>query len=73
MNNLLNGGRIISGKIYMVELDQEPAQMLRVLTETPTHVIFVIDGDNGSNVFERSKQDIKGIYEIKHWYEANEM
>ena len=73
MNNLLNNGRIISGKIYMVELDQEPAKMLRVLTETPTHVIFVIEGDNGSNVFERSKQDIKGIYEIKNWCEANEM
>lgn len=57
----------------MVELDQEPAKTLRVLTETPTHLIFVIEGDNGSNVFERSKQDIKGIYEIKDWYEANEM
>ena len=73
MNNLLNNGNIISGKIYMVELDQEPAKTLRVLTETPTHIIFVIDGDNGSTVFERSKQDIKGIYEIKDWCEANEM
>ena len=73
MNKLLNNSRIISGKIYMVELDQEPAKLLRVLTETPTHIIFVIEGDNGSNVFERSKQDIKGIYEIKDWYEANGM
>ena len=73
MNKLLNNSRIVSGKIYMVELDQEPAQLLRVLTETPTHVIFVIEGDNGSDVFERSKQDIKGIYELKDWYEANGM
>ena len=73
MNNLLNNGRIISGKIYMVELEQEPAKTLRVLTETPTHIIFVIEGDNGSDVFERSKQDIKGIYEIKDWYEAKGM
>ncbi len=73
MNKLLNNSRIISGKIYMVELDQEPAKLLRVLTETPTHIIFVIESDNGSNVFERSKQDIKGIYEIKDWYEANGM
>ena len=73
MNKLLNNSRIMSGKIYMVELDQEPAKLLRVLTETPTHIIFVIEGDNGSNVFERSKQDIQGIYEIKDWYEANGM
>ena len=73
MNNLLNNGNIISGKIYMVELDQEPAKLLRVLTETPTHIIFVMEDENGSNVFERSKQDIQGIYEIKDWYEANGM
>ena len=73
MNKLHNNTRIVSGKIYMVELDQEPAQLLRVLTETPTHVIFVIEGDNGSEVYERSKQDIKGIYELKDWYEANGM
>lgn len=73
MNNLLNNGNIISGKIYMVELDQESAKPVRVLAETPTHIIFVIECDNGSNVFERSKQDIKGIYEIKDWYEANEI
>ena len=73
MNKLLNNSRIISGKIYMVELDQEPAKLLRVLTETPTHIIFVMEGENGSNVFERSKQDIKGVYELKDWYEANGM
>ncbi|MGM9944911.1 MAG: hypothetical protein ACI33M_08210 [Lysinibacillus sp.] len=73
MNKLLNNSRIISGKIYMVELDQEPAKLLRVLTETPTHIIFVMEDENGSNVFERSKQDIQGIYEIKDWYEANGM
>ena len=73
MNKLHNNTRIVSGKIYMVELGEEPAQLLRVLTETPTHVIFVIEGDNGSDVFERSKHDIKGIYELKDWYEANGM
>lgn len=73
MRNLLNNGNIISGKIYMVELKQEPAKTLRVLTETPTHLIFVIEEELGSNVFERSKEDIKGIYEIKDWYEANEI
>lgn len=57
----------------MVELKQEPAKTLRVLTETPTHLIFVIEEELGSNVFERSKEDIKGIYEIKDWYEANEI
>lgn len=73
MNKLLNNTRIISGKLYMVELNEQPAQLLRVLTDTPTHIIFVMEGDNGSNVFERSKQDIKGIYELKDWYEANGM
>ena len=73
MNKLLNNTRIISGKIYRVELNEQPAQLLRVLTDTPTHIIFVMEGDNGSNVFERSKQDIKGIYELKDWYEANGM
>ena len=73
MNKLLNNSRIISGKIYMVELDQQPAKLLRVLTETPTHIIFVMEGDIESDVFERSKQDIQGIYELKDWYEANGM
>ena len=73
MNKLVNDSRIISGKIYMVELDQQPAKLLRVLTETPTHIIFVEEGDTGSNVFERNKQDIQGIYELKDWYEANGM
>ena len=57
----------------MVELDQQPAKLLRVLTETPTHIIFVMEGDIESDVFERSKQDIQGIYELKDWYEANGM
>ena len=73
MNKLLNNTRIVSGKIYMVELKDQPAQLLRVLTETPTHIIFVKESDIGSNVFERSKQDINGIYELKAWYEANGM
>ena len=73
MNKLLNNSRIISGKIYMVELDQQPAILLRVLTDTPTHIIFVEEGDIGSDVFERSKQDIQDIYELKDWYEANGM
>lgn len=73
MNKLVNNSRIISGKIYMVEFDQQPAKLLRVLTETPTHIIFVEEGDTGSNVFERNKQDIQGIYELKDWYEANGM
>lgn len=57
----------------MVELKQELPRILRVLTETPTHLIFVIEEELGSNVFEQSKKDIKGIYEIKDWYEANEI
>ena len=56
----------------MVDLLEGEAQNLRILAETPTHIIFVKEDASGCEVFEVDKNKIGGIYEIKDWYENQE-
>lgn len=72
MNNLLKTENVQAGKIYIVDLIEQGTKTLRIITETPSHYIFVKEDEDGCNVFEVDKNKIKGIYEIKDWYQNQE-
>ncbi|WP_019241165.1 MULTISPECIES: hypothetical protein [Bacillus] len=72
MKNLLECGNIISGKKYVVEMKENETKILRVLTETPTHLILVKEDSDACDVCDYSKQELLGVYEIKDWYETKE-
>ncbi|MGJ7913260.1 hypothetical protein [Neobacillus sp. LXY-1] len=71
-NNLLNTNAVVSGQVYMVELADGDLHSFRVLTETPTHFIFSYSTEGSNDVFEKSKSDIYGIYDVKEWLAAQE-
>lgn len=72
MRNFASIEHVVPGKVYMVEMKNGKAESYRVLTETPTHYILSFSKDGGVEVFDQSKENILGIYEIKEWLENQE-
>lgn len=72
MKNRLHDNHIVPGKLYMVKANGEDAQSLRILSETPTHFIFSLSNGESVEVFEKAKEQLDGIYEIKDWWKDKE-
>jgi hypothetical protein len=65
--------KIITGNVYMVEMADGAVDSFRVLTETPTHYILSYSIDGAVEVFEKTKSEIKAIYDVKEWLAGNKI
>ncbi|MCL6572654.1 MAG: hypothetical protein K6T88_13370 [Bacillus sp. (in: Bacteria)] len=71
MMNLALTDELLSGKVYMVELKDGEITSFRLLSETPTHYIFSYTTDESEEVFEKAKKEVKGIFEVREWWDIN--
>lgn len=72
LKNLAHTQKFVSGKIYMVEVQDGNVERYRILTETSTHFIFYKGNDDHIDVIEKAKNEIVGIYEVKDWVDSQE-
>lgn len=72
LKNLADTLDFVTGKIYMVEVQDGNVERYRVLAETPTHFIFYKGNDDSVDVIEKAKNEIVGIYEVKDWVDSQE-
>lgn len=72
MKNLAFTEDVLPGKVYVIKMHGGETNSFRILTETPTHYIFSYTADDGQvEVFEKAKQEVSGIFEVKEWWELN--
>jgi uncharacterized membrane-anchored protein len=71
MKNLALTDELLSGKVYMVELKDGEITSFRLLSETPTHYIFSYTTDETEEVFEKAKEEVNGIFEVREWWDIN--
>jgi uncharacterized membrane-anchored protein len=69
MRNLAAANDVVSGKVYMVEMKDGEISSFRVLSETPTHYIFSYSTDESVEVFEKAKNEVIGIFEVREWWD----
>lgn len=69
MRNLAAANDVLSGKVYMVEMKDGEISSFRVLSETPTHYIFSYSTVETVEVFEKAKNDVIGIFEVREWWD----
>jgi len=60
---------ILNGKVYMVEMQDGEISSFRILNETPTHYIFSYSTSETVEVFEKSKNEINGIFDVREWWD----
>lgn len=70
MKNLAQTNEILSGKVYMVEMEDGEITSFRVLSETPTHYIFSYSTTETVEVFEKAKKEVIGIFEVREWWDT---
>ncbi|WHY75165.1 hypothetical protein QNH20_13490 [Neobacillus sp. WH10] len=70
MKNLALTNEILNGKVYMVEMQDGEISSFRILSETPTHYIFSYSTNESVEVFEKSKNDVNGIFDVREWWNA---
>jgi hypothetical protein len=70
VENLAFTEEIISGKVYMVEMQNGETNSFLVLSETPTHYIFSFTTDETVEVVEKAKKEVIGIYDVKEWWNS---
>ncbi|MDR7236644.1 hypothetical protein [Neobacillus drentensis] len=69
MRNLAAANDVLSGKVYMVEMKDGEISSFRVLSETPTHYILSYSTDETVEVFEKAKNEVIGIFEVREWWD----
>ncbi|WP_066254635.1 hypothetical protein [Neobacillus drentensis] len=69
MRNLAAANDVLSGKVYMVEMKDGEISSFRVLSETPTHYILSYSTDETVEVFEKAKNEVLGIFEVREWWD----
>ncbi|MEH6908746.1 hypothetical protein [Neobacillus drentensis] len=69
MRNLVAANDVLSGKVYMVEMKDGEISSFRVLSETPTHYILSYSTDETVEVFEKAKNEVSGIFEVREWWD----
>lgn len=69
MKNLADANDVLTGKVYMVEMKDGEISSFRVLSETPTHYIFSYSTDETVQVFEKAKDEVIGIFEVREWWD----
>jgi hypothetical protein len=70
IKNLAFTNDIFAGKVYMVEMDDGEISSFRIISETPTHYIFSYSTNESVEVFEKAKQEIIGIFEVREWWDS---
>ncbi|MEH7356971.1 hypothetical protein V7150_26050 [Neobacillus drentensis] len=70
MINLALTNEILNGKVYMVEMQDGEISSFRILSETPTHYIFSYSTNETVEVFEKSKNEVNGIFDVREWWNA---
>jgi hypothetical protein len=69
MKNLAVTDEILTGKVYMVEMQDGEISSFRVMNETPTHYILSYTTSETVEVFEKAKNEIIGIFEVREWWD----
>jgi hypothetical protein len=69
LKNLADANDVLTGKVYMVEMNDGEISSFRVLSETPTHYIFSYSTDETVQVFEKAKHEVIGIFEVREWWD----
>ena len=69
MKNLAGANDVLSGKVYMVEMKDGEISSFRILSETPTHYIFSYSTNETVEVFEKAKNEVLGIFEVREWWD----
>jgi hypothetical protein len=72
MKNLALTEEVMSGKVFMIEMQNGEINSYLVLSETPTHYIFSYSTDDTVEVVEKAKKEIIGIYEVREWWDSQE-
>jgi hypothetical protein len=72
MKNLAFTDEVVSGTIYMIEMQNGDINSYRILSETPSHYIFSYATDETVEVLEKAKKEIFGIYAVKEWWDSQE-
>ncbi|MFJ7726245.1 hypothetical protein ACIQXV_08775 [Neobacillus sp. NPDC097160] len=70
MKNLAQTNEILDGKVYMVEMEDGEITSFRVVSETPTHYIFSYSTTESVEVFEKSKNEVNGIFDVREWWDS---
>ncbi|MFL6558484.1 MAG: hypothetical protein ACJ8MO_20505 [Bacillus sp. (in: firmicutes)] len=70
MKNLAAENQVLSGTVYMVEMEDGEISSFRVLSETPTHYIFSYSTNETIEVFEKAKNEVCGIFEVREWWDT---
>jgi hypothetical protein len=70
MKNLASTDVVQCGKVYMVEMQDGEISSFRVLSETPTHYIFSYSTNENVEVFEKAKNEVIGIFEVREWWDS---
>jgi hypothetical protein len=69
MRNLAVTNDDLSGKVFMVEMKDGEISSFRILSETPTHYTFSYSTNETVEVFEKEKNEVIGIYEVREWWD----
>jgi hypothetical protein len=70
VKNLAAANDVLSGKVYMVEMKDGEISSFRILSETPTHYIFSYSTNETVEVFEKAKNEVIGIFEVREWWDT---
>ncbi|MEY2193095.1 hypothetical protein AB7942_10170 [Neobacillus sp. BF23-41] len=70
MRNLAAENEDMSGKVYMVEMKDGEISSFRIIGETSTHYIFSYSTNETVEVFEKAKNEVIGIFEVREWWDS---
>lgn len=70
MKNVAATDEVLNGKVYMVEMLDGEINSFLILNETPTHYIFSFSKDDTVEVFQKSKEEVVGVYEVREWWDS---
>jgi hypothetical protein len=70
MKNLAEANDVLTGKVYMVEMKDGEISSFRLMGESSTHYIFSYSTNEAVEVFEKAKNEVIGIFEVREWWDT---
>ncbi|MBT2736047.1 hypothetical protein [Bacillus sp. ISL-7] len=70
MKNLAEANDVLTGKVYMVEMKDGEISSFRLMGESSTHYIFSYSTNETVEVFEKAKNEVIGIFEVREWWDT---
>jgi hypothetical protein len=70
MKNLAEANDVLTGKVYMVEMKDGEISSFRIMGESSTHYIFSYSTNEAVEVFEKAKNEVIGIFEVREWWDT---